>query len=325
MIYTIENDYLKAQVSSLGATLMSLIDKESGTDLVLGFDKETDYLKYSDAHLGATVGRNANRIANGRFTISAQEYQLTINNGPNSLHSSSADTAFRTWEIRERNKDFITFCLFDRAGNGGFPGNMDVSTSYRLKENTLEIKFNGSCDEDTIFNFTNHSYFNLDGGTKDILDHELKVNTDRFALNDDDTMATDKIYPVDGTAFDFREFHKIKDNLSISSFNLSAGGIDHNFVFETLAEKELCQLRNDEFCLKVTSDLPGLQLYSSNFLGDIIGKNGMEYHKFHGLAIEPQYYPNGINYQGLLKPILKKGEKVSHFIRYTIEKRKDNE
>ncbi|MBR3228242.1 MAG: galactose mutarotase, partial [Erysipelotrichaceae bacterium] len=148
MIYTIENEFLQIRVSTLGATLVSFIEKKTGTDIVLGYDDEKNYLLYSDAHLGATVGRNANRIGKGRFSISGEEYQLTINNGPNDLHSGAGDFSFRSFDVRNVEKDQITFSIKDNDMSGGFPGDLYLEVSYTLRENELIYSYRGLCNKD---------------------------------------------------------------------------------------------------------------------------------------------------------------------------------
>ncbi|MBR2578291.1 MAG: galactose mutarotase, partial [Erysipelotrichaceae bacterium] len=126
MIYTIENEKLAVRVSTLGATLVSFIEKETGTDIVLGYDDERGYLLHSGDHIGATVGRNANRIARGQFRIGDESYQLSINNGPNNLHSGVSDFSFRAFDVKEKKEDSITFSITDNDMSGGFPGNLKM-------------------------------------------------------------------------------------------------------------------------------------------------------------------------------------------------------
>ena len=321
MIYTIENDKLIAKVSSIGCALVSLIDKQTGIDVVLGYDNEGDYLLNYDAHIGAVVGRSANRIGNGSFSIDDNTYQLSINNGPNNLHSGVGDLSFRAYKLIEHNIDNITFELIDNDMSGGFPGNLILRVTYELVDNSLIFKYLGNCDKKSILNITNHSYFNLSGCKENVLNHELKIYTDKFAINDDDGMATSTINNVDNTSFDFRDYRIINDNLKLNHFNLSNGGLDHNYVFENLDDKKVASLRNDTLELTVTSDLPGMHVYTANYLGEVMGKYSIKYGKFMGVALECQFYPNSINYDAFIKPIINANEDVMHFIKYTIDKR----
>lgn len=321
MIYTIENEKLEARISSLGCTLVSLVEKESGTDVVLGFDSEGEYLLNYDPHFGAVVGRNANRIAKGQFEIDGVKYQLNINNGPNSLHSGFGDFSFRGFKLVQKNDYSITFFLEDNDMTGGFPGNLKVAVNYTLKDDSLILSFSGLTDKNTIFNLTNHSYFTLNGGTTDVLNHELKIYTNKVSLNDADGMATLDVIDTDGTSFDFTDFKKLKDNFALKHENLANGGLDHNFVFESLEEKDMACLRNENLELTVNSDLPDMHIYSACFLADLKGKQGNEYHQYYGIALECDYYPNAINTDNLIKPIIEANKEVNHYIKYTIRKR----
>lgn len=320
MFYTLENNYLKAEVTSLGATLTKLIEKSTNTDIVLGFDTEEEYITNRGVFLGTTVARNANRIGGGKFTLNGKEYPLTLNDGPNNLHSGEGISC-KDLELVEKTDSSLTFAYKLEDGYDGFPGNLDLKIKYELKDNTLIITFTGVCDKDTIFNVTNHSYFNLDGGKNDALNHELKLNTNKVAVGDENTLALNQTRDVKGTAFDFTEFKNVGENIKLGDDNLSVGGIDHNYSFETMGRKELLTLRNDSLSLTMNSDLPDLQVYTSNCLGDRKGKNGQDYHKYWGIALEPQFYPNAINYDSFIKPILKANEETSHYIEYVIEKR----
>ena len=320
MFYTLENNYLKIEVTSLGATLTKFIEKSTNTDIVLGFDTEEEYITNRGVFLGTTVARNANRIGNGKFTINDEEFTLALNDGPNNLHSGEGISC-KELELIEKTDNSLTFGYMLEDGYDGFPGNLDFKVKYELKDNTLVLTFIGLSDKDTIFNVTNHSYFNLDGCKNNVLNHELKLYTDKVAIGDENTLALNKTRDVKGTAFDFLDFRKVGDNINLGDDNLSVGGIDHNYSFETLDDKKLLTLRNDTLSLTMYSDLPDLQVYTSNCLGDRKGKNGLEYHKYWGIALEPQYYPNAINYDSFIKPILKANEEVKHHIVYEVEKR----
>jgi len=317
MIYTIENDKIKATLSSQGATLLKL--EYAGRDIVIGFDNEKEYKVNASVFAGATIGRCANRIAKGKFEINGIEYQAPINNGPNSLHGGEGLT-FVEFDVKNKKDDSITFSYHDEDMNNGYPGNLDLDITYRLDNDTLYFDIEGICDKDSILNITNHSYFNLDG-KGDILDHEFKVYTNKVALNDKDGLSTDKVIDVNSTSFDFTEYRKFKDNFNLKHDNLVSGGIDHNFVYENMDDKVCCELRNDDIVLKIKSDLPDMHVYTACGFDGINGKNGAIYNKFAAVALECQFYPNAINYSSFIKPIIKKNEKVKHYISYTLERR----
>lgn len=320
MLYTLENDRLKVELSSLGATITKFIDKATNTDIVLGFDTEEEYIENRGVYIGTTIARSSNRIGGGKFKLNGEEYTLALNDGPNNLHSGEGISCTEL-DLYDQTENSITFSYTLKDGYDGFPGNLFLKIQYELISNRLVILYTAISDKDTIFNVTNHSYFNLDGGKNDALNHELKINTNKVAVGDENTLALDETRDVTGTAFDFLDFRNIGENIKIGDDNLSVGGIDHNYSFENLNHKELLTLRNDKLSLTMSSDLPDLQVYTSNCLGDRKGKYGNEYHKYWGVALEPQFYPNAINYGGFLKPILKANEEIRHHIVYEIDKR----
>lgn len=318
MLHTIENEKIKLEVSTIGATITKFIDKETNTDIVLGFNDEKDYCPEKSPYFGTTVGRNANRIGNSKFELNGVTYKLVANDGPNNLHSNGG-CCFKEFDLVNKTDNSLTFVIDMADGEDGFPGNLKLTVKYELIDNKLNLTFDGYADKDTIFNITNHSYFNLDGGIKNALDHEILINTDKLALNDNNGMASNKIIDVKGTSFDFLTFKKLNDNLALKHENLAKGGIDHNYVFENYDFKKMITIRNDELSLTVSSDLPDVQVYTACSFGVIDGKN--EYRQYHAIAIEPQFYPNGINYDGIEKPIIKANEHVCHKIEYLLEKR----
>lgn len=320
MIYTIENDKLLIKVASLGATLVSFIDKESNKDIVLGFENENDYLNNRGPYFGTTIARYANRIGNGTFCLNGATYHTPINNNGNTLHGGEG-LSFKEFELKDKNSSSVTFVINSLDGEDGFPGNLKLYVKYELNDNCLFISYKAICDKDSVLNITNHSYFNLNGVASNALDQELKIFTDEVALLDENGMSKEETIDVNGTSYDFIDYRLISENIKLNHNNLSGGGIDHNFVFESLNPKQLVSLRNDQFELNVYSDLPDCQIYTGNFLGDLIGKNNQKYHNYYGVAIEPQYYPNAINYDKYIKPIIKANEEVTHFIKYELNGR----
>lgn len=317
MRYTIENEYLKAEISDLGATLTKFIDKASNTDVVLGFDKDDDYIRNGGNNLGATIGRNANRIGNARFELNGITYQLSVNDNVNQLHGGGMKGfAFRTWKLEKKDDTEIILSYFSQDGEEGFPGNLKTVVSYRLDERKLIFSFSGEADQDTLFNITNHSYFNL--GDENILDEKLHMTSDTYSPTDEYNLTLDETRKTKGTPYDFNEFRRIGDNLK------DIINIDNNYVWENLDEKLMCELKNDRLQLNVYSDLPDMHVYTAYYLGTDTGKNGKPYGKYEGIALEAQYYPNGINYgDRYLLPILRKDEKMSHHITYELIKAED--
>ncbi len=313
MKHIIENEYLKAEISELGATLTKFIDKKSGTDIVLGFESDEDYLKYSGCNIGASIGRNANRIGNACFELNGKKYQLSVNNNMNQLHGGGVNGfAYKMWKTEKADENEVVLSYFSKDGEEGFPGNLNAEVSYRLDGRNLIFSFRGESDEDTIFNMTNHSYFNL--GDEDIMEESLYISSDRYAPVDEYSLTLDEVRDTEGTPYDFSRFTKLKDNLSQLK-----DGIDNNYVWEDMEDKLMASLRNEKLQLNVWSDLPDMHLYTSQHLGGQEGKYGKTYYPFLALCLECQYFPNGINYKDhYLLPILKKGELMSHYIRYEL-------
>ena len=311
MRHIIENEFLKVEIADLGATLTKLIDKKSGVDIVLGYDSDEEY-KTKGGNIGASVGRNANRIGKGQITLNDILYQLSINDNMNQLHGGGdKGFAFKNWKVVEKSDKEIKFNYFSKDLEEGFPGNLNVYVTYKLDGNNLIWSYEGESDKDTLFNMTNHSYFNL--GDEDIMNEYLHITSDKYSPVDEYSLTLDEVKDVKGTAYDFTTFTRLEDNLSKLD-----KGIDNNYVWEYLGDKLMASLKNDKLQLNVYSDLPDMHLYTSYYLNGDIGKYGLIYNKYKALCLECQYYPNGINYSDYIKPILKKGEKMSHYIRYEL-------
>ena len=180
-LYTLENSNIKASVTDYGATLVSLIDKKTGIDVVLGFDSTEGYSS-QDAYIGASIGRVANRIGRGRFILNGTEYRVPVNNNGNSLHGGLEGFDKKVWQAEEK-EDSVIFRYTSADGEEGYPGNLDVTVKYVLREDGIAIEVSGTPDQDTLFAFTNHSYFNVDGSDS-VLNQELKIESTQFSLND---------------------------------------------------------------------------------------------------------------------------------------------
>ena len=312
MLYKIENNYLEAYISDLGATLVKLIDKKSKKDIVLGFDDEKSYInkKY---YFGASVGRNANRIKKGTFSLNGKEYQLTVNDNGNQLHGGIDNFAFKRWKVTFNEQDSITLTYFSKDLEEGFPGNLNVFVSYTLEKNNLIWRYSGKSDKDTILNMTNHSYFNL--GDENIFRHELKIFSNKYCTTDAFGLTLDGLFNINGTPFDFNDYTLLKNNLSKFS-----KGIDNNYFFEDKGfdDKIMASLKYNNLILNVYSDLPDMHLYTASALDKCTGKNNMTYKKYSGICFECQYYPNSINYDSYIKPIIKANDPITHYIRYEI-------
>jgi aldose 1-epimerase len=272
-------------------------------DIVLGYDTVDDYVR-NPRYVGALIGRHANRIADGRFSLNGVEYQLPQNNGPNHLHGGFNGFDKRVWKVRE-NGNTLHLSYFSKDGEENYPGNLEAFVDFTLRDNELRLDYRATTDRDTIVNLTNHSYFNLRGeGT--ILDHELTLNADSFTPVDEELIPTGEIKPVAGTHMDFRNGKAIGAEIHL-------GGYDHNFVLNDWDGSLKFAVRLYEpvtgRVLEILTTEPGMQFYSGNFLdGSLIGRNGVAYEKYTGLCLEPQHFPDAPNHPNFPSTVLRPGE-----------------
>ena len=319
--YTLANSRgTECTLLDLGAiwNRMSVADRDGKKrDVILGFDRPEYYLNDS-AFFGAVVGRNANRIAGGRFTLEGKEYQLAINNGPNNLHSGPDVYRDRTWEGTagtDEKGSFVLFSLRSRDGDQGFPGEARIQVRYTLGEDdSVTISYTMTATKTTVANFTNHVYFNLAGQeTGRILDQKVRILADSFTPADQVSIPTGEIRPVEGTPMDFREFKEIGREIETDYDQLvMAGGYDHNWVIRDWDGS--CRLAAEAVCeesgigVEVYTDRPGVQFYTGNFIeGAVPGKGGAAYGKRAGYCFETQYYPDSLNHPEFPSPVLPTG------------------
>ena len=313
-MYTIENGRLRAQITSYGASLVSLwVD---GVDVCLGCDDVSGYER-NGSFLGAVVGRNANRTGGAGFELNGERVSLTANEGKNNLHSGPDSWAWRLWEKTAHTDSSLTFAIHSPHGDQGFPGNADVTVTYCLENDGLTISYRAVSDRDTVFNLTNHAYFNLFGQDKPekAMDQELMLPGEYFCPDDAANIPTGELRHVEGTPFDFRSFKPIGRDIGMDYEPLHLqGGYDHNFVN---CGPVCAVLRNPEtgLTMTVTTDLPGVQVYAGNFL-DNIGKGGVRYGKRTGVALETQFYPDAVNHPEWPQPVVKAGETWESTTRY---------
>ncbi len=298
-------------VLDYGATLQSLrVPDRDGrlVDVVLGYDCAADYERY-DMYLGATIGRVGNRIANAAFSLNGVEHRLAANDGANHLHGGLRGFDKRLWEMRAEG-DSIVCSRLSPDGEEGYPGDLRVCVRFFLtRDNALRIVYDAEGDRDTPVNLTNHSYFNLNGGGT-VLEHRLQVFAERFCEGDAGCLPTGRLLPVEGTPFDFRAEKRIGEDIGAEHVQLlRAGGYDHNYC---LSGKHAAVLRSEEtgIRMRVETDLPGMQVYSGNFLKRHPGKGGREIERRGALCLETQLYPNAFNCWGFPSPVLRAGQRL---------------
>jgi aldose 1-epimerase len=304
-----------AKVITYGATLTELwVPDRSGKlgDVVLGFDQLEGYLG-NHPWFGATVGRVANRIAKGKFTLDGKEYSLEINNPPNNLHSGSKGLSRTIWKaepLHEPHAAAVRFTSVSPDGDGGFPGNLSVTLVYRLTDdNELQLEYTARTDKATPVNLTNHSYFNLGGG-KDVVDAILYLPAEHYTPVDATLIPTGEIQPVKGTPLDFTTPAAIGSR--IGEMKGDPGGYDHNYVLSREAGKLKLAARVLDSAsgrqMEVWTTEPGVQFYSGNFLdGTITGKRGVVYGKHSGFCLETQHFPDSVNHPSFPSVILRLG------------------
>ena len=317
-LYTFENkNGMVMEVSDFGATLYSLIvpDKENNPcDVVLGYDNPDGYMGPSGTGFGATIGRNGNRIGKARFVLNGKTYELDKNNNGNNLHSGLDYYHHRMWAVKETTENSITFSLHSPDGDQGYPGTFDVDVTYTLTEdNALQIDYYGVPQADTIVNMTNHSYFNLNGhASGSIVEQEVWVDADAFTATDSELIPTGEIVPVEGTPMDFRTKKKIGRDIGENYEALVVGGgYDHNWCLNNNGKfAKVIEMSSDVsgITMEVYTDLPGVQIYSGNYLSEEKGKDGIVYHQRQGICFETQHYPDAINHDNFPSPVVKAGE-----------------
>lgn len=304
-LYTLENSKgMKAEVTDFGAILVNLFvpdAKGNVEDVVLGYDSLTGYLS-NGSFFGATIGPNANRIANAKFTIDGVEYQVDVNDGPNNLHSHMQDGYHKKLWATEVGENSVTFTVTDEDGYMGFPGNKEFSITYTLdEENGLTLHYHAKSDKKTIMNPTNHTYFNLDGHKAGSIEgHSLMLKASCYTPVVKGAIPTGEIASVKGTPMDFTELKEIgkEINEKIEQLRLTMG-YDHNWVVDDW-NGELRHIATvvapvSGRVMHTYSTLPGVQFYAGNCIGADTGKEGAAYGRRCGLCLETQFYPNAVN------------------------------
>lgn len=311
-------------VMEYGCTITSiLVPGRDGklVDVCLGYKTLAEY-EQNSGYLGAVVGRHANRIEKGVFTLNGREYRLAVNDGPNHLHGGLRGFDKRVWDAAVEG-DAVTFRRRSPDGEEGYPGNLDVSVTYTFADdNRLTLRYRARADADTVVNLTNHCYFNLSGeGNGTVLNHLLRIPASSFTENDENCLPTGKILPVEGTPFDFRRSKPIGRDIGADCRQLQNGkGYDHNFILDGEAgSKTAAVLASPETGVRLTVDatMPGLQFYSGNVLDGPVGKSGVAYKQNMGLCLETQYFPNAMRCANFPSPVLKADEVYAHDTSFT--------
>lgn len=320
-LYTLTNrNGMEAKITNYGGIVVSLKVPDRNrkfADVVLGFNDLESYLKPHPS-FGAAIGRFANRIAKGRFTLNGVEYKLAVNNGENHLHGGIKGFDDVVWSAQDHETSAgpaVRMSYLSKDGEEGYPGNLQVTMLYTLTNtNELRIDYTATTDKDTVINLTHHSYFNLLGeGNGDILTHRLQLNADRFTPTDAGSIPTGELRSVVGTPFNFLTAMAIGERIAQADEQLKFGnGYDHNFVISGRLGRlrraaEVYEPQTGRV-MEVWTTEPGVQLYTGNFLdGTLTGKSGKRYQQRSGLCLETQHYPDSPNKPSFPTTTLKKG------------------
>ena len=321
-LYTLTNgNGMEVCITNFGGRIVSLMvpdfDREL-RDVVLGFDRVSDYFpENNQTDFGASIGRYANRINQGRFTLDGVEYQLPRNNFMHCLHGGPTGWQYKAYDVVDQSNNHLRLHLLSPDGDNNFPGNVEVYVDFFLDEDDmLSIEYEATTDAPTVINMTNHSYFNLSGdpARHSIVDDELYINASNYTPVDNTFMTTGEIAPVEGTPFDFRELHPISDGINADNEQVrNGGGYDHNWVLDTAGDA--ATIAATLFCpgngirMDVYTSEPGIQVYAGNFLdGTVTGKGGVVYNKRAAVCLETQHYPDSPNKPDWPSVVLRPGE-----------------
>lgn len=319
LAFQIKNDAgASVTVLNRGGIIQSLcVPDKTGNlvDVVLGFDSVAEY-EGDPEYLGALVGRVANRIKDGDFTLGGKEYSLAQMEFGNCIHGGIDGYSFRIWD-HQIDGDKLVLTLHSPDGDEGFPGNLDVTVTYSFDNcNNLRLDYRANSDADTIVNLTNHAYFNL-SGEGDILDHIMQIQADAYTAADAHFLPTGEIVPVEGTPFDFRKAKAISDDIDADDTQIRYGlGYDHNFCLSANENCVYTYSPKTGIALHLSTDLPGLQFYTGNMLPERKGKNGQHMPVRAGFCLETQYYPDAPNHENFPSIILKAGEEWKHYAEF---------
>ncbi|HHU53970.1 MAG TPA: galactose mutarotase [Clostridiaceae bacterium] len=311
--YTLSNNSgMTMEVLDLGCVIWSLhVPDRNGklTDVVLGYQDPKEYFTNPE-YLGAVVGRSANRIDSGKFMWQGEEIQLEVGAGGYHLHGASDGFTYKVWECVD-DQERLSFKLNSPNGEGGYPGEVTCYVSYDLTdENELVINYKVTTPDLSLANLTNHTYFNLNGdGSPTILNHYLKINSEKFTEVNSEIIPTGKFLSVEDTPLDFREYKTMGEDIEADYEQLKlCEGYDHNYV---LKEKSLVDAvaysPETGIQLEMTTNSPGVQLYAGNSLSEnLIGKTGQNYKPRSGFCLETQFFPDAPNHPEFLQPIVTK-------------------
>lgn len=310
---------MKVFITNYGGRIVSLWvpdKKKKLTDIVLGCDSVDHYMNKSAAYFGALIGRYANRISKGTFTLDNIIYQIPLNNGSNSLHGGPNGFHNQVWDAEQNNEQTLTMTYLSKDSESGYPGDLNVKVVYSLtNENSLTITYEAITNKKTVLNLTNHSFFNLNGHGKELIDnHFLWINASKYTPVDLSRIPLGTMEDVKNTPFDFRTFKQVGRDIDSKNVQIeNVRGYDHNFVLnpvkkELLQEAAVVYSPKTGIRMRVLTSEPGIQFYSGNFLdGKVMGKDQANYGSRSGFCLETQHFPDSPNQPSFPSTILSPG------------------
>lgn len=332
-IFTLTNSAkTEVKITNYGGRIVSIktADKNGKfDDVALGYDTIDQYLN-DNFFFGGIIGRYANRIAKGKFSLNGKEYSLATNNGENHLHGGTKGFDTKIWQAKSstsQSRAKLALTYLSKDGEENYPGNLSLTVIYTLTENNeIRIDYSAKTDQDTIINLTNHAYFNLAGrGT--ILNHQLQINSDKFTPTDSGSIPTGTLSEVKNTPFDFNQPTAIGARINHENEQLKFGkGYDHNWVLRKDSD-DLCVAAKmfepiSGRILEILTTEPGIQFYSGNFLDNVKGLNGKTYQKREGFCLEAQHFPDSPNNLNFPTTVLRKGQtyKQTTIYRFSVKR-----
>ncbi len=319
-LYVLKNSSgMQVAFTNYGGRMVSLVvpdKKGKPTDVVIGFDSVSGFVKSSEPYFGATIGRYGNRIAKGKFSLEGKNYQLTINNGVNTLHGGTVGYQAVMWDGKQLGDSAVVFTYLSKDGEQGFPGNLNVKVTYTLTaKNEIKMDYEATTDKPTVVNLTNHAYFNLNGsGSGTINDHVVQINADKYTPVDSVLIPTGTNEPVKGTPFDFTTPQTIGSRVNEKNVQLINGkGYDHNFVLNAatsgLTKAAVVTGDKSGIVMTIYTQEPGLQFYGGNFMNSKNNmKRGSKDDFRTAFAMETQHFPDSPNQPSFPSTELKPGQ-----------------
>ncbi|TCI63213.1 aldose epimerase family protein [Exiguobacterium sp. SH0S2] len=314
----LENDSCRLNILTYGATLQEFsIQDEGWENIILSYDTVEEYMK-DTYYLGATIGRVAGRIDNSTFDLDGTTYRLPANDGMHHLHGGDG-LHRRVWAVEQVTSDRVLLHYVSPDGANGYVGTLDVRAMFELIDQGVIITYEATCDKDTICDLTNHTYFNLSGGERDILNHELTLSADTFAELRDDLIPTGRLLEVDGIPFDFRTGRALSDGVvSTHPQNELVNGYDHPFIFTDRREARLYD-RESQRELTLSTTAPAIVLYSGNQMNETTSlREGMS-RRYYGVCLEPQHLPDAVHHETFPSIRLKAGDTYRWQTTYRVE------